>query len=626
MIDLTHKNLQPSADLVVLAPSYDSDNLSRILLVVFYLRECNLNVCLGFQLNHESDNNEMFNVSILMTCKTGESQGFLVSFNSISVARLLGILKVLIAILQSARSLPAPTVLALIIALLSVEKVSAQITNGNFSSGGTGWTTTAPADSSLSYAGNQLTVVSDNNGGSNSRTYASQSLTNTDPGFLTWLLRSYTSVDADLGPYDYPMVLIGTTFSYVNTGGGIQATNTGAAVDNDNTGITNLTVRTILTAGTRIIGQGVTSTDSCCGAGTAIWDDVEFQQLTQSPGAQTTPFNTALTMSGVNAPRVATNSGAATMTVTLSVTNGVLNLGSTAGITITAGANGTSTMTFTGSPANINNALNNLVYTPTSGFSGGSTLTFFANGGGTSDTDTIGITVSPPTFSFTLTKTTPTANVTAAGTVITYTVTATNTGTGSLTGLTISDAVVQGASSTTLTPGAPAGDGGVSGTMEAGEIWVYTITHTVTQAQMDNAGNLVNTATFDTAQTVPQSASATTTITANPSLSVVKSSSASGFITDNILEAPAGTVVTYTYTVTNNGNQTIGNIDIDDSSHTGVAGLAVPTHAVSAIDNGLPGGSSDGNADPAIWGQLGPQDVIVFSTTYTIDQGDIDAQ
>jgi len=294
--------------------------------------------------------------------------------------------------------LRVPALLAMAMIVAAVTPVRAQIVNGDFSSGATGWTTTAPSNSSVSFTGNQLTVVGDNNGGNNSQAYASQSLTNTDPGFLTWLLRSYTSVDVDLGQWDYPSVRLGTTSYWFTTSGALLTSAGATSVDNDNTGITNVTVRTVLTPGTRIVGAGVGSVDSQLGAGTAIWDNIEFQQLTQSPGAQTTPFNTALVLSGANAPQVATNSGAATMSVTVSVTNGVLNLASTTGLTITAGANGTSTMTFTGSPANINNALNGLTYTPTTGYNGAATLTFFANGGGTSDTDTIGITVSPPTY------------------------------------------------------------------------------------------------------------------------------------------------------------------------------------------------------------------------------------
>lgn len=608
---------------------YDSGTQNIHGIVVYYPTECAFSDIFAFLILIESDTINVLQTGMFMVLKNGEIRAFCSSERGYGGAALKNIAELMNALRHSSGPVSATAVLFLLVMLFSVEKVSAQIVNGNFSGGATSWTTTAdPAaaipNGSAVFSANQVTVTGDDNGPTSpaSSVTVRQAFTAGDPGFLTALLRSYTSTDS--ANWDAPAVFIDGTLFKISTAGALISLATNGI--QNSSPATNVTVRTTLAAGLRAVGFGVYSRDNQFGPGIAVWDDVVFQELTQSPGAQTTPFNTALTLSGVNAPQVATNSGAASMTVTLSVTNGILNLGSTAGITITSGANGSSTMTFSGSPANINNAMNNLQFTPTTGFSGASTLTFFANGGGISDTDTIGITVGAPTSSFGITKTTPTSNVTAAGTVITYTVTVTNTGTGALTGITITDNVVQGASSTPLTPGSPTGDGGVSGTMEAGEIWVYTITHTVTQAQMDNGGNLVNTATFDSAQTTPLSASATTTITTNPSLTLVKSSSAPGFTTDNILEAPAGTVVTYTYTVTNNGNQTISEIEIDDSGHTGLGPWVDPTHAGAAIDNGLPGGSTDTNVDPTIWGELGPSDQIVFSTNYTITQADIDAQ
>jgi hypothetical protein len=61
-------------------------------------------------------------------------------------------------------------------------------------------------------------------------------------------------------------------------------------------------------------------------------------------------------------------------TLTLSVADGTLALGSTSGLTFTAGANGSSSMTVSGTLANLNAALNRLVYTPTSGYSGSDSL------------------------------------------------------------------------------------------------------------------------------------------------------------------------------------------------------------------------------------------------------------
>ena len=55
-----------------------------------------------------------------------------------------------------------------------------------------------------------------------------------------------------------------------------------------------------------------------------------------------------------------------TDSLSLSVTYGSLTLGSTAGLTFTAGSNGTSSMTVSGTLANLSGAVNGLVYTPAS--------------------------------------------------------------------------------------------------------------------------------------------------------------------------------------------------------------------------------------------------------------------
>ena len=84
--------------------------------------------------------------------------------------------------------------------------------------------------------------------------------------------------------------------------------------------------------------------------------------------------------------------------VTLAVTNGVLTLAGTSGLTVSG--NGTGTVTVTGTLANINTALNGLVFQPTGNFNGAANLTVTTNdqgntgsGGALSDTDTVAITV-----------------------------------------------------------------------------------------------------------------------------------------------------------------------------------------------------------------------------------------
>ena len=87
------------------------------------------------------------------------------------------------------------------------------------------------------------------------------------------------------------------------------------------------------------------------------------------------------------------------MQVVLSVSNGTLSLATINGLTFSGGANGTSGMTFTGTLANINAALNSLTYTPINGYAGNDALTvntsdLGSTGGGTlTASSTIAITV-----------------------------------------------------------------------------------------------------------------------------------------------------------------------------------------------------------------------------------------
>ena len=489
--------------------------------------------------------------------------------------------------------------------------VLAQITNGNFSSGATGWSTTAPSGSSVAYTAGTLVTTSDNNGGTNSRTYASQTIALSDPGFLNFTLVSYAT--ADYGDYDWPMFWLDTTVYRITTAGALVS---GPPAINNDSPVTNVLVQTSLTTGSHTLRFGVTATDSCCGSGVATWDNVEFQELTQSPAAQTTAEDTPLVLSGGNRLAVATNSGAATVSVTLSVTNGILNLASTAGLTITGGANGSATVSFTGTAANINTALNGLTYVPVANYNGASVLTFSATAGAISDTDTIAITVTPvPDYVFSLAKAASVSNVSSKVT-ISYTITATNTGDTAMTGITITDQITQGASSNGLLLTGPTGDSAPLGVFGVGETWTYTTSYAVTQSNIDNGANLVNTVTFDTAQTSPQTASATTTITQSPSLSITKNA-------DDTTDVVAGQTITYTYVVTNTGNITIDGISVSDL-HGGSGPAPVPLGETLATDASPSGDSSDATANNGVWSTLAPGDSVTFSSTYVVTQADID--
>jgi len=120
------------------------------------------------------------------------------------------------------------------------------------------------------------------------------------------------------------------------------------------------------------------------------------------PGAQSVDEDTNLVFSGGNAISISdVDVGAGTETVTLSVINGVLTLSGTTGLSFAVGDGAAdTTLTFTGSVANINAALNGLIYRGNNNFNGSDTLTITTNdngntgaGGAMTDTDTVAITV-----------------------------------------------------------------------------------------------------------------------------------------------------------------------------------------------------------------------------------------
>jgi hypothetical protein len=122
------------------------------------------------------------------------------------------------------------------------------------------------------------------------------------------------------------------------------------------------------------------------------------------PGPQSTNEDTQLVFSSGNGNRISIadiDAGSSPVQVTLTATNGKITLVGTSGLAFSMGS-GTndSTMTFTGTVANINAALNNLNFAPTANYSGAASLQIASNdqgntgsGGSLSDTDTFSITV-----------------------------------------------------------------------------------------------------------------------------------------------------------------------------------------------------------------------------------------
>ena len=104
------------------------------------------------------------------------------------------------------------------------------------------------------------------------------------------------------------------------------------------------------------------------------------------PGAQTTAEDTALAISGVSVADV----DSAALTTTLTITNGTASVTTGGGATI--GGNGSSTVTISGTAAQINAALTGLTYTNTPDYNGAAQITVATNDGTVTTTSTIGIT------------------------------------------------------------------------------------------------------------------------------------------------------------------------------------------------------------------------------------------
>ncbi|MEQ9923842.1 Ig-like domain-containing protein [Pectobacterium brasiliense] len=151
-------------------------------------------------------------------------------------------------------------------------------------------------------------------------------------------------------------------------------------------------------------GSGGAKTAS--GTVTLSIDAVNDAPVNGVPTAQVVQQDGSLVFNTANGNLISVSDvdiGGNTMQVTLTATNGLLTLSSFSGLVFSVGSGtGDSTMTFQGSLTDINNALNGLTFTPTSGYNGSASIQMVSNdlgssgsGGAQTDTDTIAITVNP---------------------------------------------------------------------------------------------------------------------------------------------------------------------------------------------------------------------------------------
>ncbi len=100
------------------------------------------------------------------------------------------------------------------------------------------------------------------------------------------------------------------------------------------------------------------------------------------PGAQSTAGDTPLVFSAANGNAISiadVDAGAGAVRLTLSVADGTLTLGRTTGLAFTSGADGSGAMSFTGTLASIDAALDGLTFNPTGGYVGSTVLSLLTD-------------------------------------------------------------------------------------------------------------------------------------------------------------------------------------------------------------------------------------------------------
>jgi hypothetical protein len=133
-----------------------------------------------------------------------------------------------------------------------------------------------------------------------------------------------------------------------------------------------------------------------------------------------------------------------------------------------------------------------------------------------------------------------------------------------------------------------------------------------TSADSDLDGTVTATGSYDPgtgAITVNGNGSAPVPLNLVPSLEVTK-------VASQDTNVPAGTVITYTYRVRNNGTVPVTAITLSDT-HKGVVNALTPTFASWITDTGS---SNTGNTIDV----LAPGDEAEFTATYTVTQSDVD--
>ncbi|MGJ8593354.1 MAG: DUF7507 domain-containing protein [Aquaticitalea sp.] len=200
-------------------------------------------------------------------------------------------------------------------------------------------------------------------------------------------------------------------------------------------------------------------------------------------------------------------------------------------------------------------------------------------------------------------------NCSDAGETITYSFTVTNEGNTTITNVILNDPMLGGDIAL------ESGDADADGELDVEEIWIYTADYTITQNDID-AGFVINQATVtgtdidgmevndfsDDDSILEDDRTETTLCQSTPTIALIKTGVFNDGNGDNCSDA--GETITYSFTVTNEGNTTITNVILNDPMLGGDIALE----------------SGDADAD----GELDVEEIWIYTADYTITQDDID--
>jgi hypothetical protein len=205
-----------------------------------------------------------------------------------------------------------------------------------------------------------------------------------------------------------------------------------------------------------------------------------------------------------------------------------------------------------------------------------------------------------------------------AGDVINYHITVENSGNITLTGVTVTDPAADPGSIQRIIPVQPSALDDGDALLEVDEIWTYSATHTVTQAELDAKGDgtgvFVNTATADSAESPPDSDDAQTPLVYDPLLAIEKDfvDVTNSDQTKSDKADKAGDVINYVLTVENTGNITLTGVTVTDpAADPGSIQRIIPVQP-SALD--------DGDA------LLEVDEIWTYSAKHTVTQAELDAK